>query len=337
MSNTTNSSHPFEPGLDELPPKPDHHFQLDRRKFFKLFGGGLAVAIVLKDLVSFAEDSAPPEATLVPTSQVGAWIHVGEDGTVSVYTGKVEVGQNIRTSLSQIVAEELLVPVSSIKMIMGDTDLVPYDAGTFGSRSTPQMGTQLRRAAATARQSFIEMAAKNWNVDVTNVKAENGAVINTRNNSKLSYAELTKGQQILLPISNDIKVIAASDWKVAGKTVNKINGRSFISGRHKYVSDMKLPGMLYGKILRPPSYQAKLIDADISKAQAMPGVVVVRDGSFIGVTANSLRTAEKALAAITAKWEEVPGQPSTSSVFDYLVKNASDGGVAEMQAPIKAT
>src|SRR4051795_10142450 len=114
MDNPDYILHPFEPTQDELPPKPGHHFTIDRRKFLKLTGGGLVVAFVLNDLFSFAGEALPPE---VPANQVNAWIRIAEDGTVSVYTGKVEVGQNIRTSLSQIVAEELMIPVSSVKMI----------------------------------------------------------------------------------------------------------------------------------------------------------------------------------------------------------------------------
>ena len=163
MENRDYSHHPFEPTADELPPKPRYHFALDRRKFFKLTGGGLVVVFVLHDLVSLGEETAASQTSSSTPTEVNAWIHIAEDGTVNVYTGKVEVGQNIRTSLSQIVAEELMVPLSSITMIMGDTDLVPYDVGTFGSRTTPQMGTQLRNAAATAREALIEMAAKKWN------------------------------------------------------------------------------------------------------------------------------------------------------------------------------
>jgi nicotinate dehydrogenase subunit B len=188
------------------------------------------------------------------------------------------------------------------------------------------MGTQLRKAAATARQALVGMAAKNWNIDAQTLQADNGAVINLQNNNKISYGELTKGKQLLLPIADHAPVTAAKDWKVAGKAVNKINGRSFITGTHKYVSDMKVTGMLYGKILRPPSYEAKLIDADITKAQAMPGVVVVHDGNFIGVAAPDVRTADKALMAMNAKWDETTKHPSTSEIFDYLVKNASEGG-----------
>src|SRR6185369_8666734 len=197
MENQDHLHHPFEPATNELPSKPRYRFTLDRRKFFKLSGGGLVVAFVLHDLISTGNNNIPP-ADESQADDVDAWIHIGEDGTVSVFTGKVEVGQNIRTSLSQIVAEELMLPISSITMIMGDTDLVPYDAGTFGSRTTPQMGPQLRKAAATAREALLEMAAKNWNTTASNLKAEDGMIFNSAANKKIGYGELTKGQQLLM-------------------------------------------------------------------------------------------------------------------------------------------
>src|SRR5688572_33317134 len=127
MENPDYSSHPFEPTKDELPPEPRFQFALDRRKFLKLSGGGLIVAFVLHDIFSVKNKTLLHESPPDPVSGVDAWIHIGEDGKVTVYTGKVEVGQNIRTSLSQLAAEELMVPLSSVIMIMGDTDLVPYD------------------------------------------------------------------------------------------------------------------------------------------------------------------------------------------------------------------
>src|SRR5688572_8222529 len=321
MDNPDYSPHPFEPTQNELPPKPNYNFALDRRKFFKITGGGLIVAFVLKDLLS--SDSEVPPSEPLSISGVESWIHIGEDGTVSVYTGKVEVGQNIRTSLSQIVAEELMVPVLSIKMIMGDTDLVPYDAGTFGSRTTPQMGTQLRKAAAAARQALMEMAAKKWNTTATGLKTENGMVVNIATNEKINYGALTKGQQLMITISDNVPVTAIKDWKVAGKSIPKIDQRNFITGKHIYVSDMKLPGMLYGKVLRAPSYGSKLIDADLAMAKNIPGVIVVKDGDFIGVAAPDPKTATKALQSINAKWEEKKDHPSNSTIFDYLQKNPS--------------
>ncbi|MGZ8510831.1 MAG: molybdopterin cofactor-binding domain-containing protein, partial [Chitinophagaceae bacterium] len=323
MKNPDYSSHPFEPTPDELPVAQDFQFALDRRKFLQLSGGGLIVAFVLGDIFSSGEKTLFAETPGVPSSGVAAWIHIGKDGKVTVYTGKVEVGQNIRTSLSLMVAEELMVPLSSVTMIMGDTDLVPYDRGTFGSLSTPQMGPQLRKAAATAREALLKMAAKNWNIPVTGLKAEDGMIVNHTTNKKISYGELTKGQQLLMPIADNVQLIAAKDWKLAGKTVPRVNDRSFITGKHAYVSDMKLLGMLYGKVLRAPSYEAKLVEADITKASNIPGVIVVKDGNFIGVAAPDARTVAKAIQAIDVKWEEKKEQPSNKNIFDYLVQNVS--------------
>jgi len=322
MENQDHSRHPFEPATNELPSKPRYRFTLDRRKFFKLSGGGLVVAFVLHDLISTGNNNIPP-ADESQADDVDAWIHVGEDGTVSVFTGKVEVGQNIRTSLSQIVAEELMLPLTSITMIMGDTDLVPYDAGTFGSRTTPQMGTQLRKAAATAREALRALAAKKWNTPLTNLHTENGTIVNTVTKEKVNYGELTKGKQLLMKISDNVPVIAAKDWKVAGKSAPKVDQKDFISGKHIYVSDMKLNGMLYGKVLRAPSYEAKLIEANVAKAKSIPGVIVVKDGDFVGVAAPDSRTATSALLAIDAKWEERKGHPSNANIFEYLLKNTS--------------
>jgi len=192
MENRDQSRHPFEPATDELPSRPRYPFTLDRRKFFKLSGGGLVVAFVLHDLISLGNKSISSPNESQPNS-VDAWIHIAEDGTLNVFTGKVEVGQNIRTSLSQIVAEELMVPVSSITMIMGDTDLVPYDAGTYGSRTTPQMGTQLRKAAATAREALIGLAAKKWGTSATNLHAENGVIVNPATKEKINYGVIGAG------------------------------------------------------------------------------------------------------------------------------------------------
>jgi nicotinate dehydrogenase subunit B len=323
MENRHHSRHPFEPATEELPSKPRYHFTLDRRKFFKLSGGGLVVAFVLHDLISLGNKGISSPGESQPDG-VDAWIHIAEDGAVNVFTGKVEVGQNIRTSLSQIVAEELMVPVSSITMIMGDTDLVPYDAGTYGSRTTPQMGTQLRKAAATAREALIQLAAKKWDTPATNLHAENGMIVNAATKEKINYGELTKGKQLLKTISDNVPVIDAKDWKVAGKSAPKVDQKDFISGKHKYVSDMKLPGMLYGKVLRPPSYEAKLIEADLAKAKNIPGVIVVQDGDFVGVAAPDSSTAKKALLAIDAKWEESKDHPSNANIFEYLLKNTSE-------------
>jgi nicotinate dehydrogenase subunit B len=295
---------------------------IDRRQFFKL-GSGLAVAIILQDVMAFADDLAPNMLALAPESQVAAWIHIGEDNTVTVFTGKVEVGQNIRTSLTQQVAEELKIGVDSIKMIMGDTDLVPFDNGTYGSLTTPQMGTQLRYSAATALQAVLDLGAKHFHIEKSSLTAAQGMITNIKTGKKITFGELTKGQQILIPISKQLQLMKPADWKTAGKTIPKINDLDFITGRHKYVSDMKLPDMLYGKVLRPPSYQATLVTVDVSEAKSLPGVTVIHDGSFIAVTARNPGIANKALLAIKTTWESVD-QPSKGDLFDYLIKNSGE-------------
>ncbi len=138
---------PIEPERYELAASPAYHFDLDRRDFFKILGAGVLVIGVLKG-VEYAQESGGSRRHRedLPNA-INAWLHLGENGKVTVYTGKVEVGQNIRTSLTQAVAEELHVPLSSIELVMGDTQLVPYDMGTFGSRTTPDMNLQLRKVA----------------------------------------------------------------------------------------------------------------------------------------------------------------------------------------------
>jgi nicotinate dehydrogenase subunit B len=224
---------------------------ISRRRFFKALGSGLAVAIVFQDTFSLAGASETGVlAEKLPASQVGAWLHIGADGRVTVFTGKVEVGQNIRTSLAQVVAEELRVPLTAIHMVMGDTDLVPYDAGTFGSRSTPAMGMQLRQAAASARETLLDLAAKEWKTDKQTLKIADGKVLNPQQNKVLPFGKITQGKQILLTVSKEAALRPANQWQVAGRSVPKVNGRDLLTGRHQYVSDRKLPGMLYAKILQ---------------------------------------------------------------------------------------
>ena len=298
----------------ELHEKSRYHFNMKRRTFFEVLGSGLAITFTLTQGVG----GALMQNT---EGEVGAWIHVGENGTVTIYTGKAEVGQNIRTSLAQIVAEELHVPMDKIDMVMGDTALTPYDRGTFGSRSIPYTGPELRKAAASAREIIIDMAAEEWKVDRDNLFIEDGSVKNRSTKKSVSIGGITKGKKLIRPVNDKVSVTPVDQWKIAGTSVSKVRGESFITGKHKYVSDMKLPGMLFGKILRAPAYGATITNADVRAAKAMPGVTVVQDGDFIGVAAADLNTVTKALKTIKAEWKTTP-QPSRDEIFDYLKKHA---------------
>lgn len=309
----------------ELRENPAYEFNLNRRRFFQIMGSGLAVAFATSRTMG---GSLYDDPLKTPGDQVGAWIHVGERGHVTIYTGKAEVGQNIRTSLAQIVAEELHVPVETIDMVLGDTDLTPYDRGTFGSRSIPYMGPQLRKAAATAREVLVDMAAAEWKTDRANLVVEKGQVINTKTKQAIQIGKLTGGKQILKGIDEKVTVTPPERWAVAGTSVSKVNGASFLTGKHKFVSDMKLPGMLYGKILRAPAYGATLISADVSAAKKIKGVVVVEDGDFIGVAAPDQYTATQAIAAIRAEWKTV-SQPGRNELFEHLKKTVGSGGARD--------
>jgi isoquinoline 1-oxidoreductase len=298
-------------------------FALDRRTFLKLFGGGLLVCITGESALAQEAGGGFGGRQQVP-SAVSAWLHIAADGKISVFTGKVEIGQNIRTSLAQLVAEELMVPFDAITMVMGDTDLVPYDAGTFGSQSTPQMGPRLRNMAATARQALIQMAAKQWGVDAASLTTADGKVTNPAGKLSLTYGQLTHGEQIVTTVSSSAPLTPAKDWKVAGTAIPKAGGREFVTGKHKYPSDISLPGMMFGKVLRATGFNATLVSVDTSAAEKLPGVKLVRDGDFIGVVAPDAYTAEQAISFIQAKWT-VPAQPSNQNIFEYLKNNPEAG------------
>jgi isoquinoline 1-oxidoreductase len=324
MRTKTNAGIPLEPERYELRAAAPYRFDLDRRDFFKFLGAGVVVVSVLKPAM-VAQDSGggrQRRGESLP-QQIDAWLHLGENGKVTAYTGKVEVGQNIRTSLSQAVAEELRVPIDRIEMVMGDTQLTPFDMGTFGSRTTPTMNPQLRKAAAATREVLMGLAASQWKTDPQQLVASDGKIVDPKSNHSIQYAVLLKGQQITQSISADQPLTPATEWKVAGQPALKVDGRDFVTGKHRYPSDQKLPNMLYGKVLRQPSFNATLVSADTKTAEQM-GATVVLDGNFVGVAAPSTQAAEAAIAAIHAEWKSEP-QISNKELFDFLRKDATQG------------
>jgi CO/xanthine dehydrogenase Mo-binding subunit len=320
---------PIEVERYEMLAAPARRFNVDRREFFKLFGGGIAIVFTLKG--AFAQEGGGrqagesgrrgPNQTL--PKEVGGWLHIGEDGAVTVFTGKVEVGQDIRTSLAQVVAEELRVPVASISLVMGDTDRTPYDMGTFGSRTTPTMAPQLRKAAAAARELLLDLAAAQSKADRAALTADDGKVMNLSTKQSWNYGQLARGQNLLKQIPDDVPTTPADKWKVAGHSTPKVDGRAFVTGKHQYASDIKRPGMLYGKMVRPSAFNARLVSADTKAAEAMPGVTVVKDGDFIGVAAPDAALAAQAAQSIKAEWQAA-AQPSSRELFDYLKSHKTE-------------
>ena len=303
----------------ELKESRRYTFELERRDFIKLFGGGLVVMVAASDLL--AQESGRARQGRDGPPELSAWLHIDEHGAVQVSTGKVEIGQNIRTSLAQTVADELRVPMTAITMVMADTDRTPYDAGTFGSQTTPRMAPQLARAAATAREMLIDLAAAQWKADRSALAARDGRVL-ANDGRALTYGALTKGQTLSGTIQADPPLDRASDWRVRGTAVKKVDGRAFVTGAHEYTPDVKRPGLMYGRIVRPDGYGGTLTAVDDATARAMPGVTVVRDGDFLGVVAPTERGAVRAHAAIQATWNVPQGQPSSDTIYDYLKQHA---------------
>jgi CO/xanthine dehydrogenase Mo-binding subunit len=299
-----------------------HWFDVDRRGFLKMLGGGVLVCLAVRHAP--AQESGRTRGNQQLPQDVAAWLHVAQDEHVTAYTGKVEMGQNVRTSLAQQVAEELRVPLNAITMVMGDTDLTPWDAGTFGSRTTPTMGPQLRNMAAEARDLLTEMAAQAWNTQPAGLIAADGKIANPATGKSLTYGELTHGQKLVKVVGGDPPLTPAAQWKIAGTPAPKVDVRDFVTGRHQYTSDLSRPGMLYGKVLRPSGFKATLVSVDTQEAENISGVDLVHDGDFIGVAALDPSTAERALAALKAQWN-VPAQPSNAELFDYFKKNADAG------------
>jgi isoquinoline 1-oxidoreductase len=300
---------------------------MKRRDFFAVLGGGI---VVLLDDEIYAQETGGARrgggaAGAVPL-EIGAWLHIGETGVVSVYTGKVEVGQNARTSLTQAVLEELDAPPESVRLVMGDTELTPYDMGTVGSMTTPRMWPQIRRAAAAAREMLLDLAARNWSVDRAALAIAGGRV--SAGDRSASFGELARGEKWTRTIPANVPLTAAAEWKVAGKSLPKVTGRAIVTGAHKYSWDLKRPGMLYAKVLYPPQFGATLLSLDASAAEAMPGVKVVHEGNFVAVAAPEAETTAKAVAALKAQWKPVTAEADHHSVYQYFKQTAQGGAAA---------
>ena len=292
---------------------------IGRREFLASLGGGLLVLSSFGEVVQAQESGGPRrrEGGNPLPENISAWLHIGPNGEITAFTGKVEVGQNARTSLTQAVADELRCAPGTVRLVMGDTVLTPWDMGTFGSRTTPTMHPVMRRMAGTARQHLIAAAAQKWAVDANALEAKDGCVVEKATGKSAKFGELAASIDWVHVIGDKECVTPAPDWRVAGQSVAKINAREMVTGKHRYASDQKAAGMLYGRVVRAPSFGAKLVSVDTSAASAMAGVTVVRDGDFVGVAAVNEQVAAKALSSIRADWQE-KAQISSKDLFNYI-------------------
>jgi isoquinoline 1-oxidoreductase len=329
--------HEYEPGLEperyELDEGPAYRFALDRRQFLGSLAVGLTVLFLLEEAPAQESGGGRRRGGGNVPQEIGAWLHIAEDGQVTVFTGKTEVGQDIRSSLAQVVADELRVPLDTVHLVMADTQLTPYDAGTFGSRTTPIMAAILRRMSAATRDMLLELAAAEWKVDRATLAAADGRVREAGGGRAIEYGKLSRGQRLTRTVTGEPATTPPEQWTIAGKPIGKANGRAFVTGKHQYTPDIRLPGMLHGKILRPSSLGATLATVNTQAAEALPGTVVVRDGDFVGVAAPTMQQAQQALAAIRAEWKPGPASVSSDELFEDLKRQ----GRAARKVPAEST
>jgi len=309
----------LEPERYELDDALPYRFAVGRRGFIQLLGG---VVVLVAATPGSSQESGRAGRAEGQETDLAAWLHIGEDGGVTVFTGKVEFGQNARTSLAQAVAEELRSPLSTIRLVMGDTDLTPFDMGTFGSRSTPYMAPQLRKAAAVARELLKELAATQWSVEAAALEVEGGEVRHAATSRAAGFGALTKGQKLVRTIAGEVATTPADRWTIAGRSATKVNAREIVTGRHRYTSDLG-PGsfapsqLLHGKVLRPPAMGATLASVEQSSIESLAGAVIVTDGDFVGIAAKSAGEAARALESLKPKWNLTP-QPEGRELLDKL-------------------
>jgi isoquinoline 1-oxidoreductase len=316
-----------EPERYELQEDSWMSMELSRRAFFRLVSGGIVVALWTADVLSQQrpnEQRRPGRGGDSLPKEIGAWLHIGEDSTVTVYTGKVEIGQNIRTSLSQVVAEELHIRPSQIHMVMADTQLVPFDFGTAGSQTTPMMAAQLRRVGAAARELLLDMAAEEGKVERGTLTVEKGKISGPDGKPSFEFGQLTKGKKLVKLIGDKTPTTPADKWTVAGSPEPKVDGRAFVTGTHRYASDIKRPGMLFGKVLRKPTFKSELVDVQTGEAEKIASAKVIRDGGFVGVVAPTDYEATQALDLLHAEWKSTP-EIDGADLFKHLKSHPAEG------------
>jgi nicotinate dehydrogenase subunit B len=305
-------------------------FSITRRGFLQGVGGGIIILFLGSDALAQRGGHALP-------ADFNAFLRIAEDGRVTCFTGKIEMGQGIITSFAQMLADELDVALESVDMVMGDTDLCPWDGGTHGSMSTRFFGPPLRAAGAQARAVLLELASQQLKRPIDQLVTENGVVFDkTEKTLRVTYGELAKGKQIIREVKSAAAVKKPAAMKVIGKPATRRDALEKVTGKAKFAADFRPAGMLYAKILRAPAHGATLTSVDTSAAEKIKGVQVVRDGDLVAVLHEHPDVAEKALSEIKAEWSKSEATVDDVTIFDHLLKVAGEGQDVSRGGDLKA-
>ncbi len=298
---------------------------MTRRDVLQLLGGGIIVLFTAGDVIAQRPRRRgwPGEEA---AQDFNAFLRIGEDGRVTCFTGKIEMGQGVVTSLAQMLAEELDVSLDTVDMVMGDTDLCPWDMGTFGSLTTRTFGPALRAAGAEARRVLLELASEQLGTPVGALAVEDGVVFDpSRSAKRVSYAELSQGKRIERHLEEPPPIKTPGEFKVIGRPTARRDALAKVTGAATFAGDIRPPGMIYAKILRPPAHGAKLVDVDVSGVSEVRGAEVVRDGDLVAVLHEHPDQAEKALSKVRARFDTPAPGVDHESIFDHLLKVAPEG------------
>lgn len=299
--------------------------RMTRRGFFKRFGGGIFIFFTWD---AFGLLAQPAQVRRQLPTDYNAFLQIDADGMVRGFTGKIEMGQGPITSLAQMLADELDVAYDQVKMIMGDTDLCPWDMGTFGSLTTRVFGIPFRAAAAEARGVLLTLASEQLKVPLTQLEVREGLITDTRDpGNRISYGQLAKGRKIERYLDQKPAVKDYREFRIMGKPYLRQDALLKVTGQAKYAGDYKMPGMLFARILRPPSHGATLVSADTSAAAEIPGITVVREEDLIAVLHELPDRASEAVSLVKAEYSIQEKAVDDKNIFRYLLESAPEGTV----------
>ncbi|MFZ0291999.1 MAG: molybdopterin cofactor-binding domain-containing protein [Candidatus Sulfotelmatobacter sp.] len=301
--------------------------KISRRDFVKA-SGALVVSFSAASFVEpFARAQGPFDThrSHVDPDKLDSWLAVASDGTVTAYTGKCDFGQGMLTVQTQLVAEELCVSLSNVKLIQCDTSVTPDQGTTSGSQSTPtNFNTRnLAQAAATAREALLAIAARRLGAPADQLTIENG-VVSAKTGKHVSYGELIGGKHFNLAVSSTAKRISPTRWSVLGKPVPSLDRTALMTGTFEFVHNVRVPGMVHGRVVRPPEIGATLGNVDEKSVQHIPGLIkVVVRNNFVGVVAETQWQAAQAAKNLKVTWKPGPRLPPQENFYDYIGKQPS--------------
>jgi len=292
---------------------------IDRRTFLRLVGGGIAVFVTL------GPEELLAQGRRIYPEDLNAYLLIGADGRVTIFTGKIEMGQGVMTSQAQMAAEELGVALSAIAMVMGDTDRCPWDMGTFGSLTTRMFGPALRAAAAEGRSVLLGLAAKKLGVGRAELTVENGVIAVAGDpGRRVTFGELAEGRRIFRLVGEKAVLRQVKEFQVMGRSPERLDSRAKVTGAAEFSGDIRRPGLLHACLLRPPAHGATRKSLDTQAAEKLPGIVVVRHDDLVAVLHPEPDAAVAALAMVRAEWTLPPAGPDAETIFDHLLATTSE-------------